>query len=322
MPFAPFLTLVYLLLMAAALTACGDSPEPPRASTDKAPVWRTFVNADGSVTPIPARPQRILSTSVTVTGTLLAIDVPVVASAAAADGRFFGQWQAIARERQVARLWSAGAPDLEAVLTVAPDLIVVSVSGADSVGHLLPDLRAIAPTILVDYGNQSWQALASRLAQATGLERQTEQLIEAFNQRLEAAKARLVRPAGQVNIISYNGPGMSNPVATADGVHGRLLTALGFEVEEPDPTWHSPGMGDATDFVRAQYEHLTRLTAPTTFLTRVDDRGVSDFLHDPVLANLPSVRSGQVYGLGVHSFRIDYFSSLEIIDGMLARFGR
>lgn len=122
---------------------------------------------------------------------------------------------------------------------MAPDLIVVSVSGADSVGHLLPDLRAIAPTILVDYGNQSWQALASRLAQATGLERQTEQLIEAFNQRLEAAKARLVRPAGQVNIISYNGPGMSNPVATADGVHGRLLTALGFEVEEPDPTWHS-----------------------------------------------------------------------------------
>ena len=35
---------------------------------------------------------------------------------------------------------------------------------------------------------------------------------------------------------------------------------------------------------------------------------------DPVLANVPSVAAGQVYGLGVNSFRMDLYSSTEIVE--------
>ncbi|MDM9317674.1 Fe2+-enterobactin ABC transporter substrate-binding protein, partial [Escherichia coli] len=38
---------------------------------------RTFHNADDTVTSIPQQPKRILSTAVSVTGTLLAIDAPL-----------------------------------------------------------------------------------------------------------------------------------------------------------------------------------------------------------------------------------------------------
>lgn len=87
-------------------------------------VWpRTFQNADGSITTIPSQPKRILSTAVTVTGTLLAIDAPVIASAATTQSTFFEQWRKLAELRQVKKLWPAGSVDLESVYVEQPDLI-------------------------------------------------------------------------------------------------------------------------------------------------------------------------------------------------------
>lgn len=291
------------------------------AAGQPAGAWpRRFHNADGSVTEIARPPRRILSTSVTATGTLLAIDAPLAASASAANGKFFAQWAAVARQRRVDNLWPAGRVDLEAVYAAAPDLIVVSATGADSARDQLARLRAAAPTIVVDYARHSWQDLARALARATGLEARAAQRIDAFDRYVERARRALQRPPGQVNVISYNGPGTTNPVATRDGVLGQLLRSLGFDVEAPDPRWHSTP--DASgDFVWAQYEFLPQLKAPTTFLLRVDDAGTAALLADPLLANLPSVRARQVHALGPNAFRIDFYSATEIVDRLVRRFG-
>lgn len=303
------------LVVTAAMTTAA-------AGETSAPGWpREVVNADGSRTTIPAPPRRILSTSVTITGTLLAIDAPVAASATTTSGHFFAQWDAIARARGVEKVWPAGSVDLEAAYAVAPDLIVVSSGGADSALAQVAELRQIAPTVVLDYGGMTWQDLARRLGEATGLETKAGETLAAFDATLAEARARIAVPAGKANIISYNGPGTLNPIATSDGVHGRLLAALGFTLESPPRAWHGDGNPFA-DFVRAQYEHLTALTAPTTFLLSAGDDRAQDFLADPILANLPSVRSGQVYGLGVNSFRIDFYSAREIVDGIVARFAR
>lgn len=118
---------------------------------------RTFTNADGSTTEIPAQPERIVSTTVSTTGTLLAFDAPVIASATAGNGEFFAQWDDVADERGVENLWAAGEVDLEAVYSFDPDLIVVSISGADSLADNVDELGEIAPTIVIDYGGQTWQ---------------------------------------------------------------------------------------------------------------------------------------------------------------------
>ncbi|WP_036770893.1 hypothetical protein [Photorhabdus australis] len=70
-----------------------------------------------------------------------------------------------------------------------------------------------------------------------------------------------------------------------------------------------------------QYENITQLTAPTTFLLSAGNDRAAEFLKDPVLANLASVKTGQVYGLGMNSFRIDYYSAKEIADSIVKRFG-
>lgn len=302
------------VLPAPALAA----PSGPAADV---PWPRRVPNADGTWTQIARPPRRILSTSVTVTGSLLAIDAPLAASASAANGRFFAQWAPVAQRRGVDNLWPAGRVDLEAVHAIAPDLIVVSATGADSVRDQLSRLRAVAPTIVVDYGRQSWQDLVRELAWATGLEARAAQRIGEFEAATVRARSALKRPAGQVNILSYNGPGTTNPVATRDGVHGRLLRSLGFDVEAPDPRWHATP--DATsDFVWAQYEFLPRLRAATTLLLRTDDAGAAAMLADPLLAHLPSVRARQVYALGPNAFRIDYYSATGIVDRLVRLFGR
>ena len=90
---------------ALALSACGSRTASPEASSGAADsdgagsgTWpRTVTDAQGEVT-IEAQPAKVVSTSPSVTGTLLAIDAPVVSSAAASpspltdDKGFFTQW--------------------------------------------------------------------------------------------------------------------------------------------------------------------------------------------------------------------------------------
>lgn len=279
---------------------------------------RTFVNADGSTTIIPNKPMKVLSTSVTLTGTLVAIDAPVVASSTAGDGKFFSQWEAVAKQRKITELWPVGGVDTEMAYAVMPDLIVVAKTGGDSVLDLVPELKLLSPVIVVDYGSQTWQELAIKLGYATGREDFVKQKIAEFDQYVEATKLNL--PAKQANIIRYNGPGMANAIAKVTGPHSELIHALGFEIEGAKDEWETFS-DKRNDFARVHYETLTLLKAPVSFVIVADESSIKTLLKDPVLVNLPSVKQKQVYELGLNSFRIDYYSSLEIIELMKKHFG-
>ena len=279
---------------------------------------RTFVNADGSTTQIPHKPQKILSTTTTVTGTLVAIDAPVVASSTAGDGKFFAQWADIAKQRNIEQLWAVGSVDTEMAYAVMPDLIVVAATGGDSVMDLVPELKLIAPVIIVDYGAQTWQELAVKLGFATGREAFVEQKIAQFNDYLKNVKLNL--PDTRANIIAYNGPGIANVIAKETGPHSELLHSLGLEIEGAKSEWETFS-DKRSDFVRAHYETLTMLKAPMTFVIVADDSKAQTVMNDPVLVNLPSVQKKQVYPLGLNSFRIDYYSSMEIVELMKRHFG-
>lgn len=301
-----------------ALTACAAEPTAPPADADRASQasqsWpRVFDNADGSTTEIPEQPQRVLSTAVSVTGTLLAIEAPVVASGSQVGGVWFDQWADIAEERDVENLWSVGEFDLEAVMSAAPDLIVVATSGRDALTDQVSDLQSIAPTIVVDYGAQTWQDLAVELGEATGLEAEAEAAISDFDDLVDDTAASITVPEGTANVISFNGTGQDNPIARKGGSHADLLESLGFTIEDPDPSWHTQAQQRA-DFVWATYENLLQLTSSTTFILSTDDSGAQAFAEDPVLANLPSVAAGRVFGLGLNSFRMDPYSSREIVE--------
>lgn len=144
------------------------------------------------------KPARIVSTTPSVTGILLAMDAPLVASAATTPSRltdakgFFSQWAKVADQRGVEVLYRNLRFDIEAVIAQDPDLLVASATGADSAAPYRAELEAQGvPTLVVDYSKHSWQELATELGRHTGLERQAQAAI----QRFDAYTAEVAAPS-------------------------------------------------------------------------------------------------------------------------------
>ena len=152
---------------------------------------RQITDSRGTHT-LESQPQRIVSTSVTLTGSLLAIDAPVIASGAttpnnrvADDQGFLRQWSKVAKERKLQRLY-IGEPSAEAVAAQMPDLILISATGGDSALALYDQLSTIAPTLIINYDDKSWQSLLTQLGEITGHEKQAAERIAQFDKQLAA----------------------------------------------------------------------------------------------------------------------------------------
>ena len=202
---------------------------------------------------LESKPTRIVSTSVTLTGSLLAIDAPVVASGATtpnnrvADGQgFLRQWGDIAKQRKVARLY-IGEPSAEAVAAQMPDLILISATGGDSALALYDQLSAIAPTLIINYDDKSWQALLTQLGAITGHEKQATERIAAFDKQLAQVKQQMTLPPQPVNAIVYTAAAHSANLWTAESAQGKLLHQLGFTLAAlPDGLHTSKSRASAT----------------------------------------------------------------------------
>jgi len=310
-------------ILALTLGACSSdaADAEPAASSSASGEWPRSVVHEAGETVIDAKPETIVSTSLSVTGTLLALDAPVTATSVSAarsgtadENGFFSQWADVAVERGVEPLYTIGELDLEAVIAEDPDLIVVSTSGADSVLDQYDALSDIAPTIVVNYGDQTWQDLAMELGEATGLEENAATVVEEFDASLaEAAETLAIEEGTTASIVSYNAGDVS-PVGKGTGPHSQLLTALGFTVAEPDEQYDTSTQ-KREDFAFTSYEGLSAsVTGDYTFLISSTEKTVEEFTADPTLANLPSVQAGQVYSMGPESFRLDYFSASAIVD--------
>lgn len=282
----------------------------------------TFTNADGSTTEIPAQPERVASTSVSITGTLLALEAPVIATSQDAKGANFAQWASVAEEREVASLWSAGEVNVEALAAQSPDLIVVASSGADSALDYVDQFKEIAPTIIVDYSKYSWQELAEVLGPVVNIDPAT--LVESYDKYVAEAKEKITVPEGTAAIVSFNGAESNNPIGKNTGPHAALLKALGFTIEEPDQAWHNSG-GTRSDFVFASFENLTELTSPTIVFIRSalegENSAMARYLAEETLANTPAAQTGQLYSMGPNSFRMDYYSAIEAVDALVSQLG-
>ncbi|MGO2669070.1 MAG: Fe2+-enterobactin ABC transporter substrate-binding protein, partial [Microbacterium gubbeenense] len=84
--------------------------------------------------------------------------------------------------------------------------------------------------------------------------------------------------------------------------------------EAPDAAGHTQP-APRPDCVSADSAHHPALRAHPPFYLPADDQAAEEgFGSDEVLANVPSVANGQVYGLGANSFRVDKFSATEIVE--------
>jgi ABC-type Fe2+-enterobactin transport system substrate-binding protein len=285
------------------------------------PGWpRQVQGLNGSVT-IEQPPQRIVSTSVTLTGSLLALGAPVVASGAttpnsrfADDQGYFRQWGAQAKARGVKRLY-IGEASAEAVASQAPDLILVSATGGDSALALVEQLSAIAPTLVVDYETQSWQQLEQQLGLATGRETQARALIEEFAARQAALKQQMAVPQGPVSAFVYNAPARQANTWTQASPQGQLLHDSGFTLALPPAgLGTSDTLGKRKDIVQLGGENVAKgLTGDTFLVFAAEPTDLQALRDNALLKHLPAIAEHRLYALGIDTFRLDYYSASNLL---------
>lgn len=333
------------LTLTATLAACSDSEENTvstspadsndssdsnESGTDSEGSWpRTIETKDGKgedtdVT-INAQPKNIVSTSVTLTGGLLALDAPVKATgvqgksnAIADDKGFFTQWAEEANEAGVEVAYER-EPNVEAILAQDPDLVVMSASGADSALSVYDQIADVVPVVVVDYNDAEWSDTLEELGEATGYEAKAKEAIKAYEERVEEVKKAITQPEQPVNIVSLGqGDGTIN-VWTEESPQGRLLKDLGWELAVPEKQYGggNPQFDGRKDVVSVAAENFgPALTGKTIAVINPDGSG------DPVetikgyeqLADNEAVKNDNVVVFPPEFFRIDYFSALDTLD--------
>lgn len=288
---------------------------------------RTLQTPQGPLT-LQQQPQRIVSTSVTLTGTLLAINAPLVGSGATArrtsvadDRGFFTQWSQVASERGLQPLY-VSEPNAEAIAAAAPDLIVIAATGGDSAVKLQEQLAAIAPVLVVDYGDKSWQQLAAELGAATGHEADAKRVSERFAQRVQRVKQAITLPPQPVSALVYYEDGRGVNLWTPASAQGKLLTELGFSLAMPPAEVHGgSSMGRRNDIIQLSGETMAAgITGQSVLLFATDDDTVAKVLSNPFLAALPPVMAKRVWAFGPDIFRLDYYSASNLLERIEQRF--
>lgn len=292
--------------------------------------WPRHIQDDGNGVTLSTPPTRIVSTSVTLTGSLLAINAPVVASGATAprsriadEQGFLLQWSEQARQRHLQRLY-IGTPDLEAIAMQSPDLIIVSASGADSALRLKDQLAQIAPTLVINYDNASWQHITRLLGQATGHEADANARIAEFEAALKHTREHLKLPPQPVSAFTWpQGQQNSANLWTEQSAQGRLLEDVGMTLAAVPPEladFHR--MGKRQDILPIGGERLAdALKGKTWLIFAANDDTAQAVQQHPFLQNTEAVQQGRVVALGADTFRLDYYSAMRLLERLSILFG-
>ena len=297
------------------------------SSFSQAADWPRQVTDSRGTHTLEKAPLRIVSTSVTLTGSLLAIDAPVVASGATTpnnrlsdDQGFFRQWGQIAKERHVQRLY-IGEPNAEAVAAQMPDLILISATGGDSALALYDQLSTIAPTLVINYDDKSWQQLLTELGQMTGHEKEAQARIARFAEQLTQAKAQMTLPPQPVSALVYNPAAHGANLFTPGSAQGQLMQQLGFTLATPPLVNVLSSMGKRHDIIQLGGENLAAgLNGQSLFLFAGDEKDVQQLTGNALLAHLPAVQNKRVYALGSETFRLDYYSASLLLERLKTLF--
>lgn len=276
---------------------------------------------------IPAQPQRIVSTAVGLTGSLLAVDAPVVATGGATKGStadndegFFNQWADEARDKGVESLWQL-SPDLEKIVNADPDLVLVAANGQDSAVTGIEKIRAIGvPVVVIDYVNMDWTELTTEIGEMTGREADAAARIDEFNQRVDEVKANIAEPEQPVSLVlpSADRSGNANYM-TAASPQGRVAAQLGWDLTVPgDDVARTDGpFAGRPDVKQVTAENQDKAFTGRTVLAV--DSGIgedpAEYLKgQPVLADTYAVRNDRVFTMPPELFRMDYYSAMMMLN--------
>ena len=337
------LVAVAAMVLSTGLAACGSSNSSTSASTaagsagaseaastgaSAEATWPVTIKGDDGVdVEIKAEPKSIVSTSVTLTGSLLALDAPVVASTPAKkkdektdDNGFFTQWSKQATDKGVKAIDGTEDNLAQTVAGSNPDLIIVAKTGQDSAAKVVESLRQLeVPVLVIDYGSHSWQDVTKTLGQATGRQAKADAVVKDYTTKAEKAKSAISVPKGATSVFTVPGDGTKGANAfTDEAPQVQLLKDLGFTIATvPDDVKGDQSMGERKDIIQLSPENVQAgLTGENWVVIAADETAKTAVTSNETFSSAAPVTGGKVQYMPPSSFRLDYYSALEMLDAV------
>lgn len=222
------------------LSACGGSGGDGGGESPAAAASRTITDAKGTKVTVPGRATRVLPLSEPTLDAALALGITPIATTA---GRGQNAIPAYLRDRarNVASVGGLGAPNLERVASLAPDLILIDGTAFQDAA-VIDKLRQIAPTVYVSKTGEDWRTAFEASADVLGRATEGERVLAGYDERVSAVKSGLgERGSDTVSIVRWGGIGLP-AVIMKELCAGRVLTDLGLprpRFQDQDGPGHS-----------------------------------------------------------------------------------
>ena len=262
------------------LTSCQQTVQPPSSGLPMRPIKHAM-----GITQVPVSPRRVVVLDYAPLDTSLALDVIPVGMTEVFISSIYPE-----KIKGITVVGNGLQPDLEKILTLKPDLILGSKT---SVGKWYRQLSKIAPTVLTeDNGRKgNWQQNFRFYADALGQAEQAEQLLAAYQERVDALQAGLKQPLEMMEVsVVANWSGGVVAYST-DSFSGSVLQDIGFE--------RNPYQGKGKRYgIVLSREKLSAIDGDILFLMHqpTDDDSVAkiEFVSDPLWSTLNVVERGIV----------------------------
>ena len=264
------------------LSGCQQTALSPAPDASMRPIEHAM-----GTTQIPVSPERIVVLDYAPLDAALALDVRPVGRAEALISPIYPE-EVINEIPSVGR---ASQPNLEMILQLKPDLILGSTVATDA--DYYQRLSRIAPTVLTKSNGRhgDWQEYFLLNADALGELENAEELLVAYQQRVEILKSELEEVPQNIKVSVVNRWSGGILAYTSSSFSGEVLEDIGFA--------RNPLQDNERNYaLRLSKEELAAIDGDVLFLTYNPDSDDSiarvDFVGDPLWSTLNAVRQGMV----------------------------
>lgn len=175
-------------------------------------------------------------------------------------------------------------PSLEKIVMLKPDLILGLDIFHEKIYKLL---SAIAPTIIINYDNESFKRNFTHIAQILGREKNAEAALTQYQNRIKKLQERLGKNLNRINVATifyYHGTFAS---MADESTCAQIFTDLGLR--------HKTTGSKASPNDIFSIEEIHKYDADILFIVNADYQSPSFYLEHPLISSLKVVQNGQAY---------------------------
>lgn len=317
-----------LLAALTLLAACGNSkdaagneptgtPTPseqneakPEEGSTEAKTERTLTDAMGHEVKIPAEPKRVIASYLE--DNLVALGITPIAQWSVKGGSVQDYLQDALKDVPTIE------HDLpfEAVASFQPDLLIMD-SASMVEGNKYSQYSKIAPTYVIgNEVNNDWREELKKVGEIFGMEEEAQAALDRYEQKAKDARDQIQQAIGGESAAAIWLVGgklfvVSETLSSGAVMYGDLgLTVPGVVKEisaSATGNWSSISL-----------EKLAELDADHLFFINSDGEG-AEVLQDPLWANIPAVKNGNIYEYGKDTSWLytGTIANSQIIDDVL-----